>query len=659
MSLSKSFGGVRALDGVDLTVPAGQVHALLGHNGAGKSTLIKCLGGAFPPDSGTIEVGGVPYGRLSPRESIAAGVAIIFQTLSVVDSLTVTENIFLGQEWTRYGRIDRRAQEKVAAELLDRVAASCSPRDRVSELPMGQRQLVEIAKALSRSASVLVLDEPTAALSGAESDALAARVEDLRSQGLAIVYVTHLLAEVERLADAVTVLRDGRVAHHSTGARQSRRELVDAITGGRGAGSPGSTGSGAATAPVSPVGERAAGVGGAAVAARGADDTDTGGRGAADHDVARHGELAPAGPDDRDGRPRRSGNDLDGRPRASGNDRPRRTAAAPDQAMALSAPTVSPTARLTVRGLRGPGFGPVDLTVGEGEIVGLYGLIGSGRTRVLETLFGRRRATGGTVRVGERVVAPARPADALGAGVALVPADRRAQGLFPMLTAQDNVLLPSVRTLARRGVRALGAERRVFGALAEAVGLRPARPGLPASAFSGGNQQKLLLGRWINEARQVDVLLLDEPTQGVDVGARQEIYDVVAGLAEQRGTAVLFASSDPEEAATLAHRCLVVDRGRIVGELSGPELTEEALLSAVHEAGTADTASDGADTAPTPADGDSNPLGSAPNPRGTAPKPPDTTPESPGGDPIPPGTAPKPPGGDPAVPHTPSHEGAA
>lgn len=242
-------------------------------------------------------------------------------------------------------------------------------------------------------------------------------------------------------------------------------------------------------------------------------------------------------------------------------------------------------ARLSLRGLRGPGFGPVDLIVGEGEIVGLYGLIGSGRTRVLETVFGRRRASGGTVRVGERAVAPTRPADALAAGIALVPADRRAQGLFAELSAQDNVLLPSVRTLARRGVRALGAERRVFGSLAEAVGLRPPRPGLAAAAFSGGNQQKLLLGRWINEAREVDVLLLDEPTQGVDVGARQEIYDVVSSLAEQRGTAVLFASSDPEEAAALAHRCLVVDHGRVIAELSGPALTEEALLAAVHDAG--------------------------------------------------------------------------
>lgn len=490
--LSKSFGGVRALDGVDLTVPAGQVHALLGHNGAGKSTLIKCLGGAFPPDAGTIEVGGSSHTRLSPRESIAAGVAIIFQTLSVVDSLTVAENIFLGQEWTKYGRIDRRAQEDVAAGLLQRVAANCSPHDRVGELPMGQRQLVEIAKALSRSASVLVLDEPTAALSGAESDALAERVEDLRTQGLAIVYVTHLLAEVERLADAVTVLRDGRVTHQAEVSGRSRQELVDAIVGPAPPLSPGAT------------------------------------------------TRAPAGPD------------------------------------APRPPC------LTVDGLRGPGFGPVDVDVAEGEIVGLFGLIGSGRTRVLETLFGRRRASGGTVHVKDRAVAATRPADALAAGIALVPADRRRQGLFPVLSAQDNALLPAIRPLARRGVRALRAERRIFGALCDAVGLRPARPSLSAAAFSGGNQQKLVLGRWINEAHTVDVLLLDEPTQGVDVGARQEIYQVVSSLAAQRGTAVLFASSDPEEVVALAHRCLIVSAGRIVGELSGAELTEAALLSAVH-----------------------------------------------------------------------------
>ncbi|MFJ8713519.1 sugar ABC transporter ATP-binding protein [Streptomyces violaceus] len=511
--LTKSFGGVRALDGVDLTVPAGQVHALLGHNGAGKSTLIKCLGGAFPPDAGTIEVGGTTHTRLSPRESIAAGVAIIFQTLSVVDALTVAENIFLGQEWTRYGRIDRRAQEDVAAGLLERVAARCSPLDRVGDLPMGQRQLVEIAKALSRSASVLVLDEPTAALSGAETDALAERVEDLRTQGLALVYVTHLLAEVERLADAVTVLRDGRVAHQGTVAGQTRAELVAAIAG-------------------RPPGD--------AHAPRRATATD------------------PQGPR------RGPGRDARETRRGPGSD------------------AHEPPPRLVVEALRGPGFGPFDVTVGEGERVGLFGLIGSGRTRVLETLYGRRRATAGTIRVGDRTVAPARPADALAAGIALVPADRRAQGLFPSLSAQDNTLLPAVRPLARHGVRALRTERRVFEALATAVGLRPARPGLPAGAFSGGNQQKLVLGRWINEARHVDVLLLDEPTQGVDVGARQEIYRVVSSLAAERGTSVLFASSDPEEIVALADRCLIVAGGRIAGELSGAELTEQALLSAVH-----------------------------------------------------------------------------
>ncbi|WP_105972455.1 sugar ABC transporter ATP-binding protein [Streptomyces geranii] len=549
--LTKSFGGVLALDGVDLTVPMGQVHALLGHNGAGKSTLIKCLGGAYPPDSGTIEVGGRSYERLSPRESITAGVAIIFQTLSVVDALTVSENIFLGQEWTRYGRIDRRAQEKVAAGLLERVAATCSPRDRVGELPMGQRQLVEIAKALSRSASVLVLDEPTAALSTAESDALAERVEDLRTQGLAIVYVTHLLAEVERLADAVTVLRDGRIAHQSVGAGQRRRDLVAAIAG--------RTADGETEAGGGPVGDRRAT--NLPDADRPAGDRPDGNRPVGDRPV-EDGPVGAASPGATDTTPRVT------------------TSPATPVARGVG----SPGGGLVLEGLRGPGFGPVTLAVAGGERVGLYGLIGSGRTRILETLYGRRRASGGTVRVGDRTVAAARPGDALAAGIALVPADRRRQGLFPTLSAHDNALLPAVRPLSRYGVRALGAERRVFEALAGAVGLRPARPRLPAASFSGGNQQKLVLGRWINHTRDLRVLLLDEPTQGVDVGARQEIYRVVRSLAADRGTAVLFASSDPEEIVTLADRCLVVAGGRVVGELSGAELTEEALLSAVHEA---------------------------------------------------------------------------
>jgi len=488
--LTKSFDGVPALRGVDLHVAAGQVHALLGHNGAGKSTLIKCLGGAYPPDAGTIEVNGATFGRLTPRESISAGVAIIFQTLSVVEPLTVAENIFLGQEWTRWGLVHQRAQEAVAAELLARVGASCAPRDRVGDLPMGQRQLVEIAKALSRSASVLVLDEPTAALSGTESDALAARVDDLRTQGLAVVYITHLLAEVERLADAVTVLRDGRVTHHSPMSGHTRQRLVDAI----------------------------AGPGGAPARSR--------------------RRTPPPGPP-----------------------------------------------KLAVEALAGPGFGPVSLRVAQGEIVALYGLIGSGRTRLLETLFGSRRRTAGSVLLNGRPLTASRPAAALAAGLALVPADRRAQGLFAGLSAQDNALLPSVARLARHGLRDRRAERRLFSGVARALGVRPFAPALPVAKFSGGNQQKLMLGRWVNEARRTEVLLLDDPTQGVDAGSRTELYHAVRGVADRDGVAVLFASADPEEVVALADRCLVMARGRVIRELTGPRLTEAALLSMVHDAG--------------------------------------------------------------------------
>lgn len=509
--LTKTFGGARALDAVDLTVPAGHVHALLGHNGAGKSTLIKCLAGAYPPDAGTIEIDGTVHARLTPRESIAAGVAVVFQTLSVVAPLTVAENIFLGQEWTRRGLVDRQAQEEAAAGLLRRVGAACSPRDRVADLPMGQRQLVEIAKGLSRSAAVLVLDEPTAALSATESAALAERVDDLRAQGLAIVYVTHLLSEVERLADAVTVLRDGRVVHQEPLRGRDRAHLVQAIAGSTPA------------------------------------------------------EHAPRTP-----------------------------------------PRAAQEPQLAVEELTGPGFGPVSFRVAPGEIVALFGLIGSGRTRLLETLFGRRVRTGGGIRLAGRPVSPRRPAQALSAGVALVPADRRTQGLLPVLGAHDNVLLPAVRRLARRGLRSRATERELFARVAQAVELRLARPDLPAAAFSGGNQQKLMLGRWVDPALGVRVLLLDDPTQGVDVGARQEIYRTVSDLAARRGAAVVFASSDPEEVVALAHRALILAGGRVTAELSGAQLTEEALLSAAHATPAPQAASPGAAPVPQPKEADAS-----------------------------------------------------
>ncbi|KRC59717.1 MULTISPECIES: sugar ABC transporter ATP-binding protein [unclassified Nocardioides] len=483
--LAKSFGGVHALRGVDLTIESGEIHALLGHNGAGKSTLIKALGGAFSPDRGTIEVAGHTYDALSPRRSIDAGIAIIFQHLSLVDSLSVVDNIFLGQEQHRAGVVTRANQRAEARRLLDRLGANVSVDARVANLPMGQRQLVEIAKAMSRNPAVLVLDEPTAALSVHEIQALERTVLGLRADGLAICYVTHLLGEVERLADRMTVLRDGQVHVSTPLAGKSRRDIIEAIA-----------------EPSSGLPERA--------------------------------PILDADPP-----------------------------------------------QLQLRGLTGPGIGPIDLDVRPGEIVGLYGLIGSGRTRTIETVFGRYRRQG-TVSVGGRTVTRRGPRAALAAGLALVPGDRGRQGLFASLSALDNALLPAQRTLSRFGVRNRRRELETFRSLTDALGVRPSSAVAPARAFSGGNQQKLLLGRWINGVLPTTVLMLDEPTQGVDVNARHEIYRVVQAIASERRAAVLFASTDPEEVVTLADRCLVMDQGRVIAAIAGPDLTEDALLAAVH-----------------------------------------------------------------------------
>ncbi|WP_460849387.1 sugar ABC transporter ATP-binding protein [Nocardioides ultimimeridianus] len=484
-ALHKSFGGVRALRGVDLTIEPGEVHALLGHNGAGKSTLIKALGGAFTPDSGEIQVGERKYAGLTPRQSIAAGIAIIFQHLSLVDSLSVVDNIFLGQEVARVGVVSRRAQRDRATALLERLGAHCTVDDRVGTLPMGQRQLVEIAKALSRDPVVLILDEPTAALSAHEIATLERTVLRLKEQGLAICYVTHLLGEVERLADRMTVLRDGRVHSSTSLAGKTRADIIAAI-----AEPP------AALPPRAPVHE-----------------------------------------------------------------------ADPPQ--------------LRLEGLSGMGVGPIDLEVRPGEIVGLFGLIGSGRTRTLELTYGRHRRRGRVV-VGGRAVDRATPRAGLRAGLALVPGDRAGQGLFASLSALDNALLPAQGTLSRFGLRSRSAELAAFDRMSKELKVNPATPAAPARSFSGGNQQKLLLGRWINGVLPTTVLMLDEPTQGVDVQARHEIYRVVRTIASERRTAVLFASTDPEEIVALADRCLVMREGRIATELVGDAITEDALLDSIH-----------------------------------------------------------------------------
>lgn len=487
----KRYGGAPVLDGVDLRIEAGQVRALLGPNGAGKSTLIRCLTGAVTPDAGALRLDGDELDAATPARALAAGVVVIYQHLSLISALTVSENVFLGSELRRGPFVARAAQRHRTREVLTLlgVDAEVGPDVRVGDLPIALQQLVEIAKALHRNdVRLLILDEPTSALSETEARQLISRVRGLRARGIHVLYVTHLLDEVFEVADSVTVLRDGRVVLDKTVGETDRDELVGAIAG---------------------------------VAVQ----------------------------EDR----------REGRVRAG-------------------------EAVLELRGLRGPRFGPVDLRVGAGEVVGLFGMVGSGRTELLETLFGARQAVGGDARFRGRRHRPANPAGAIAAGIALVPSDRLRQSLFAELSALENSLLPSFRALSRLGLRQRDRERDRFAAAAGDVRLHPAEPRMPARILSGGNQQKLVVGRWLALPGRVALLLLDEPTQGIDVGARHDLYRLLRQLARD-GTGVLFASSDPDEARALADRVVVLSRGRVVAQLRAAAASNERLLGLAGSSG--------------------------------------------------------------------------
>ena len=480
---AKSYGAVRALRDGTLTLEPGEVRALVGENGAGKSTLVKLLAGVVRLDSGELRVEGEPADFHSPTAARDAGIAVIYQEPTLFPDLSVAENVVMGRHPLGAGRrIDRDAMTGQVRELLARLGVRMDPERPVRGLSIADQQIVEIAKALSFDAGVLIMDEPTAALSGPEVERLFGVIRALRERGAAVLFISHRLEEVFAVCDSVTVMRDGAVVHAATTAEIDADELVRRMVG------------------------------------------------------RELGALFPK---------------LDSE---------------------VGAPVLR-VERLTREGV----FTDVTFEVRAGEIVALAGLVGAGRSEVARAVFGIDGTDGGHVEVGGRRLKPGRPLAAMHAGIGFVPEDRRQQGLVMDLSVGRNATMTRMRALSRFGLISGGAERRMAAEWAARLQLRYHRLQDPVGNLSGGNQQKVVLAKWL--ATQPKVLIVDEPTRGIDVGTKAEVHRLLSELA-QSGVAVLMISSELPEVLGMADRVLVMHEGRITGELSRAEADEEAVMRA-------------------------------------------------------------------------------
>jgi ribose transport system ATP-binding protein len=480
-SVSKRFPGVLALENVSLTLARGEILAVVGENGAGKSTLMKILAGVQAPDSGEILLEGRAVEINSVRAAQHLGIALIHQELNLADNLSVAANIFLGREPRRGWFIRRRQTETASTAVLQQVGLEVSPRTLASTLSLGKQQLVEIAKALSAQARVLIMDEPTSSLSQHESEALFRVIKDLRSRGVSIIYISHRLGEVKELADRVIVLRDGKNAGELSREEITHDNMVRLMVG-------------------------------------------------------RNFVI----------------------PRHDGKERTGKVA-------------------LEVRSLRtnaNPAH-ELSFSVRAGEIVGVAGLVGAGRTEMLRVLFGIDRALGGEILIDGVNQHIASPRGAIHAGLALVPEDRKEQGVILEMAVRENLSLASLRRDARAGFLDRGSERKIAGEMIAKLAVKTPSERQLVQYLSGGNQQKIVLGKWL--ALKPRALLLDEPTRGIDVGAKQEIYKLMEQLAAD-GVAILFVSSEMEEILRMSDRALVMHEGCITGELQREELSEEAVM---------------------------------------------------------------------------------
>jgi ribose transport system ATP-binding protein len=478
--VSKRFGATQALDHIDLDVKPGEVVALLGENGAGKSTLSNIIAGTFAPDTGSMTWQGQPYAPATPGDAIAAGIGMIHQELRLLPDLTVAENVFVGRWPQNGGRVDRAEMNRRASEQLHRLGLDISPNRLVRSLRVAAQQQVEIAKALTLEAQLLLLDEPTAALGAEETEQLFAVIDQLRAEGVSFIYVSHRLEEIARIADRVVVLRDGRwVASHDT-AQVPVAQLIQDMVGRN-------------LEQIFP---------------------DTGKPGA--EEVVR----------------------VDGLTSAAG------------------------------------AFRDISFSVHAGEILGIAGIVGAGRTELVRAIAGADPVAAGTVVVDGRGLRLGDPAAAIRAGVALVPEDRKQEGIVLDMAIADNIAVSNLDRLSEAGWVKPARVRSVAEHAIERLQVK-GKPEHSVRSLSGGNQQKVVIAKWLE--REPRVIILDEPTRGIDMGARAAIYELIADLARQ-GMAVIVVSSELEEVLGLSHRVMVLSRGEQRGVLKGPEATDHAIM---------------------------------------------------------------------------------
>ncbi|SMD62961.1 Ribose import ATP-binding protein RbsA [Klebsiella pneumoniae] len=480
--IAKAFGKFYALKGVDLTVWPGEIHALMGENGAGKSTLMKILAGAYTATSGEILIDGKPQTIRGPKDALAAGITLIYQEMQLAPNLTVAENIFLGSELARGGLVQRKAMLSLAQAVIDRLGAQFKASDRVMTLTIAEQQQVEIARALHRQSRILVMDEPTAALSSRETQRLFELILRLRDEGMAIIYISHRMAEVYELSDRVSVLRDGQYVGSLVRDKLNAPELVRMMVG----------------RPLSDLFNK-------------------------ERDIPR-------------GQPRLRVEDL----------------------------------------TDGGKVKPSSLVVHAGEIVGLAGLVGAGRSELAQLIFGVRKATAGVIEIDGEPVVIHSPREAIDLGIGFLTENRKEQGLFLELAAQENITMATLERDATWGMLNRRKAQTISDDAIQLLNIRVPHAQVRAGGLSGGNQQKLLISRWV--AIGPRILILDEPTRGVDVGAKSEIYRIMNDMARQ-GVAILMISSELPEVVGMSDRVYVMREGVIAGELQAGDISQESIMT--------------------------------------------------------------------------------